>query len=178
MGIQAAPEVKFSLIQEALRRNDNLLRVSWMCRIAGVSRSGYYNWVASAAVRERKEAADRADFALILEAYKYRGYAKGARSIHMRLLHKLGTIMNVKKIRRLMRKYHHFCPIMKANPYRQMAKALATSHVAPNVLNREFRQRAHKVFLTDITYLFYKNGKCYFSTILDAFTRDEYDAVN
>ena len=44
----------------------------------------------------------------------------------MRLLHKPGIIMNVKKIRRLMRKYHFFCPIRKVNLYRQMAKLSLT----------------------------------------------------
>ena len=45
-------------------------------------------------------------------------------------------IMNVKKIRRLMKKYNLFCPIRKANPYRRMAKALQTNNVADNILNR------------------------------------------
>ena len=81
--------------------------------------------------------------------------------------------MNVKKIRRLMHKFKLVCPIRKANPYRRLAKALATNHVAANVVNREFRRSARKVLLTDITYLFYgKNEKCYLSTILDAFTRE------
>ena len=91
----------------------------------------------------------------------------------MRLLH-MGIIMNVKKIRRLMQKFGLKCPIRKANPYRRMAKALATSNVAGNVVNREFRRAARKVLLTDITYLFFKDGqaKCYLSTILDAFTHE------
>ena len=89
----------------------------------------------------------------------------------MRLLHQ-GIIMNVKKIRRLMSKYHLLCPIRKANPYRRMAKALATSNVAPNVVNRDFKKNPRKVLLTDITYLFFGNGKCYLSTILDAFTHE------
>ena len=80
--------------------------------------------------------------------------------------------MNVKKIRRLMQKYHLVCPIRTANPYRRMAKALATSKIADNRVQRIFRQRARKVLLTDITYLFYDEGKCYLSTILDAFTRE------
>ena len=172
MGIQAAPEVKFALIRQATERDGNLLKISTLCEIADVSRSGYYRWCEAEPVRKNREDNDRLDFDLILKAFKYRGYAKGARSIHMRLLHKPGIIMNVKKIRRLMRKYHLFCPIRKANPYRRMAKALATSHVAPNVVNREFRQMARKVLLTDITYLYYKGGKCYLSTVLDAFTRE------
>ena len=172
MGIQAAPEVKYALIREATRQDNNLLKISTMCEIASVSRSGYYKWCASEGIRQAREDSDRRDFDLILEAFKYRGYAKGARGIHMRLLHCPGIIMNVKKIRRLMRKYGLRCPIRKANPYRRMVRDMQTSMIAPNVVNREFRRGARKVLLTDITYLFYRNGKCFLSTILDAFTRE------
>ncbi len=172
MGIQAAPEVKFALIREATLRDNNLLKISKMCEIAGVSRSGYYNWCASESTRIAREDADRQDFDLILEAYNFRGYDKGARGIHMRLLHYPGIIMNVKKIRRLMRKYGLFCPIRRANPYRRMAREMQTNTIAANVVNREFRRAPRKVLLTDITYLFFKNGKCYLSTILDAFTHE------
>ena len=172
MGIQAPAEVKFALIYEAIQHDDNALSISYMCQIAGVSRSGFYAWMSAAPARQKREDHDKADFALILEAYRFRGYAKGARSIHMRLLH-VGIIMNVKKIRRLMNKYNLFCPIRKANPYRRMAKALATNNVAPNVVNREFKKRPRKVLLTDITYLFFGDeGKCYLSTVLDAFTHE------
>lgn len=161
------------MIREATLRDDNLLKISKMCEIAGVSRSGYYNWCASEDVRKAREDEDLRDFELILEAYRYRGYAKGARSIHMRLLHEPGIIMNVKKIRRLMHKYDLKCPIRKANPYRRMSKAIATSNIAANVVNREFRQEPRKILLTDITYLFFeKGGKCFLSTILDAFTHE------
>ena len=172
MGIQAAPEVKYALIREATRQDNNLLKISTMCEIANVSRSGYYRWCAAEGVRLAREDTDRADFDLILEAFKYRGYAKGARGIHMRLLHHPGVIMNVKKIRRLMRKYGLRCPIRKANPYRRMVREMQTSTIAPNVVNREFRKGARKVLLTDITYLFFRNGKCFLSTILDAFTHE------
>ena len=171
MGIQAPAEVKYALIYEAIKQDGNVLSISYMCELAGVSRSGYYAWIGAAPAREEHEKQDREDFSRIREAYLFRGYKKGARSIHMRLLHQ-GIIMNIKKIRRLMCKYHLFCPIRKANPYRRMAKALATSNVAANVVNRDFRQKARKVLLTDITYLFFKNGKCYLSTILDAFTHE------
>ena len=90
----------------------------------------------------------------------------------MRLLHSPGIIMNVKKIRRLMRKFGLRCQIRKANPYRRMARALATSNVAPNVVDRQFRKAPRKVLLTDITYLSFGTGKCYLSTILDAFTHE------
>ncbi len=81
--------------------------------------------------------------------------------------------MNPKKIRRLMRKYNLFCPIRKANPYRRMAKALRTSNVAPNLLNREFEAHgARAVLLTDITYMRFQDGFLYLSTIMDAYTKE------
>ena len=171
MGIQAPAEVKFALIYAAIQHDDNVLSISYMCRIAGVSRSGFYAWMGAEPARKEREDRDQADFALVLEAYRFRGYAKGARSIHMRLLHQK-IIMNIKKIRRLMKKYHLICPIRQANPYRRMAKALATNHVAPNIVNREFRREPRKVLLTDITYLFFVDSKCFLSTILDAFTHE------
>lgn len=141
-----------------------------MCELSGVSRSGYYNWVRSEYSREQRELRDQADFALILEAYKFRGYDKGARGIHMRLLH-IGVLMNVKKIRRLMKKYHLFCPIRKTNPYRRMAKAIQTNAVADNKVKREFRLHGtRKILLTDITYIPYRGKFCYLSVIKDAFT--------
>lgn len=91
----------------------------------------------------------------------------------MRLLHLTPpVVMNIKKIRRLMNKYGLFCPVRKANPYRRMAKALRTNHVADNLVNREFEDHGpRKVLLTDITYIPYNGRFCYLSTILDAFTK-------
>ena len=82
------------------------------------------------------------------------------------------VIMNIKKIRRLMNKYGPFCPVRKANPYRRMAQALRTNHVADNLINREFEDHGpRQVLLTDITYIPYNGRFCYLSTILDAFTK-------
>lgn len=172
MGIQAPAKVKFNLIAELLSQGANAPCLSELCRIAGVSRSGYYRWKSTEDVRRRREERDRADFSLISEAYRYRGYAKGARGIHMRLLHQ-GVRMNLKKIRRLMKKYGLKCPIRGLNPYRQMAKDMKTNHVAPNVVNREFHSHSpRRVLLTDITYIRFKDCFFYLSTILDAVTHE------
>ena len=165
---------KFQIIYEMVKSENNVLSVSMLCDIAQVSRSGYYRWVNAEEKRKKLEERDRKDFELILIAYQYRGYDKGARGIYMRLLHmNPPIIMNVKKIRRLMKKYNLFCPIRKANPYRRMAKALQTNNVADNILNREFKEHGPRtVLLTDITYIPYSNTRCYLSTILDAFTKE------
>ena len=165
---------KFKIINEMIRKENNLLTVSMLCEIAQVSRSGYYNWVNSENIRIEKEERDKQDFEVILQAYRYRGYDKGARGIHMKLIHlDPPVIMNIKKIRRLMKKYNLFCPIRQANPYRRMAKALKTNNVADNILNREFKEHGPRmVLLTDITYIYYNNTKCYLSVIIDAFTKE------
>ncbi|MBQ2544892.1 MAG: IS3 family transposase [Clostridia bacterium] len=163
---------KYQIIHDAVHKPNNLLSISRLCGIAGVSRSGYYAWEDAAPTRTVREETDRREFEKVLEAYKFRGYTKGARGIHMRLLH-TGTRMNLKKIRRLMKKYGLKCPYRGPNPYRQMAKALKTNAVFPNAVNREFvKGGVRKVLLTDITYIFYAGGVCYLSTILDAFTRE------
>ena len=165
---------KFEVIHSTLAASDNRLNAKMLCELAGVSRSGYYRWVSAADTREAREEHDRKDFALILQAYNQRGYSKGARGIYMCMLHwSPPVIMNLKKIRRLMSKYGLKCPIRKANPYRRMARALQTSHVADNVLKRQFKEYGpRKVMLTDITYLPYNGQFAYLSTILDAYTKE------
>lgn len=164
---------KFEIINQTLKEEDNLLNISSLCKIAGVSRSGYYRWIKTEEVRQKREQKDKEVFELILKAYNHRGYSKGARSIYMCMLHwEIPIVMNIKKIRRLMKKYGLECPIKKANPYRRMAKAIKTNNVADNILNREFTEHgARKVLLTDITYIPYNNKFCYLSTIIDAYTK-------
>ena len=171
--VDIPPKQKYLIIQEMTRRDNNLLSITVLCDIAGVSRSGYYRWCAEEPKRIQREAKDKADFELILEAYQHRGYAKGARGIYMHLLHKKpAVVMNVKKIRRLMAKYGLFCPIRNANPYRRMAKALKTSNVAENLVNREFEAYGPRmILLTDISYIPYNGTFCYLSVITDAFTK-------
>mgnify|MGYP000865796496 CR=1 FL=1 len=175
MMLSSDPSVKFAAIREMTLRDNNVLNIKWLCDIAGVSRSGYYRWLAAEKKRGEIEERDKADFAYIVQAYRFRGYDKGTVGIHMRLLRwNPPIVMNPKKIRRLMRKYNLICPIRKANPYRRTAKAMQTSHVAPNLLNRKFRTYGPRtVLLTDITYIPRGESKfSYLSVIMDAFTKE------
>lgn len=140
-----------------------------------VSRSGFYayEYRLKNECTNPKEIQDRKDFDLILAVYNRRGFKKGSRTIYM-ILKKENKLMNLKKIQRLMRKYGLVCPIRKPNPYKKMMKALGESTIAPNLLERKFREYGPRVvLLTDITYLFYFNHKkCYLSTIKDAYTKE------
>ena len=89
---------RFAAIQEALTDRKNILTVKEMCELAGVSRSGYYNWVRSERARETREQKDRADFERILEAYRFRGYAKGGVSYLIPKLVDMGMELYVTEV--------------------------------------------------------------------------------
>jgi len=174
MILNSVPSAKYMIIQETLSDDNNMLNIKQLCEIAGVSRSGYYYWIKTEKDRIQRQLKDDADFAVILEAFKFRGYDKGSRGIQMRLIHlNPPIIMNRKKIQRLMGKYNLYCPIRKVNPYRKMGKALQEAMAAPNILNRGFRNHGPRaVLLSDITYIPRENGKyTYLCVIMDAFTK-------
>lgn len=154
-------------------KRKNKLNISFMCKIAGVSKSGYYGYLKRKNCITEKESKDQYDFQLILSAYNYKGWKKGARQIKMRLERDYGIIMNLKKIRRLMKKFGLVCPIRKVNPVKAMIKASQSHRIHENTLDRNFHQgRAKKTLLTDITYLTYGyNRRAYLSTIKDSSTK-------
>ena len=143
-------------------------------KVAGVSKSGYYGYFKQTEKKLLKELKDEEDFEKIMIAYRFKRYNKGARGIKMTLENQYYITMNLKKIRRLMKKFNLVCPIRKANPYRRMAKALKTSHIAPNKLERKFKEgNPNQIFLTDITYLTYDmNKRAYLSGIKDGVTNE------
>lgn len=148
--------------------------VSYLCTLAGVSRSGYYNYF-SLESQERRKLRDKTDEAvkeIILKAFHFKNRKKGARQIKMTLAGPFNIVYNLKRIRRIMNKYGIVCPIRKANPYRRMMKATKEHRVVPNLLNRQFKQGVPgKVLLTDITYLHYGKGmRAYLSAIKDGST--------
>lgn len=150
--------------------------ISYLCKVADVSRSGYYKYflVENEKLRNFKEKQDLLAKENVLKAFNYKGRKKGARQIIMVLKDKFNIIYNLKRIRRIMNKYDIICPFRRANPYRRMMKATKEHTIVPNLLNREFKQGIPgKVLLTDITYLRYKNGKkAYLSTIKDSSTNE------
>ena len=156
---------RYQMIYNTLNNPNNKQSVVCLCKLAEVSRSGYYKWLSTAEERQMREEKDYMDFEKIKEAYAFRGYDKGVRGIHMRLL-RMGIAMNVKKIRRLCRKYGLVCKMRKANPYRRMAKALQTNSRASNILDRHFDGNQPRTTLcTDITYIPYfdknhENNSC------------------
>ncbi len=150
--------------------------ITHLCKVAEVSKSGYYAYFSTKRVnkREKNDSIDEKLKENILKAFNYKNRQKGVRQIKMVLKSEYGINYNLKRIRRIMRKFNIVCTIRKANPYRRMMKATREHTVVPNLLKREFKQDIPgKVLLTDITYLSYAgNNKAYLSTIKDGSTNE------
>jgi putative transposase len=148
--------------------------IRFFCRLAGVSRSGYYGWLHAEEKRTDKDERDEKDYILLKEIYDAKKGRAGALTMKMELENKQGVVMNHKRIRRIMRKYSLVAKVRRANPQKKMAQAAQEHKVCPNLLKRNFdQQEPQKVLLTDITYLFYGNGKkAYLSCVKDGATRE------
>ncbi|MED4717203.1 IS3 family transposase [Bacillus badius] len=165
---------KFSLIEKTIRIHQLNKAVSYLCELAGVSRSGYYDWLKAAPLRAQRDEQDELNIVIIQEIFKSKKEKVGALQVKMIMQNDYSAVMNHKKIRRLMAKYNLVTKVRNANPYRKMAKATQEHRTCPNLLNREFNQEEPgKVLLTDITYLYYGKGrKAYLSCVKDGATRE------
>ncbi|GGA51005.1 IS3 family transposase [Paenibacillus physcomitrellae] len=162
---------RFEWIHQAM--NQGFKRMTrYFCELLGVSRSGYYHYLQTADVRIKRAQKDEESVKWVKKAFDRRGFKKGARSIKMTLENEFGIVYNLKRIRRLMKKFNIVCPHRKPNPYKRMAKATQEHRTVPNLLQRDFRKEIPGLaLLTDITYLPYGSSQmAYLSTLLDAST--------
>jgi transposase InsO family protein len=162
------------LIHDVYLGSRKLLKIKYLCVVAGVSRSGYYVWRNAAETRALRDEKDYEDYRMIAHIFNKKRQKAGWRTIKMDLENNKGIIMNHKRIRRIINKFGLHAKIRRAQPYRKLLKATQEHKVAPNYLARQFNEEIpQKVFLTDITYLFYKNGqKAYLSAVKDLATRE------
>lgn len=74
--------------------------VSYLCKVAGVSRSRYYNYFSlkSQEQRKQKEKKDEKVKKIILKAFHFKGRKKGARQIKMTLEGQFRVMYNLKRI--------------------------------------------------------------------------------
>jgi putative transposase len=165
------PSEMYALIHDLVTASSKEFSVSYLCDVAGVSRSGYHRWLSCASGRLQREKADYEQYVLIKDIFLQKHRKAGWRTIRMNL-ERQTIIINPKKIRQLMKKYGLITQIRRRNPYKHLARATQEHRTAPNVLQRRFDQKTpYKAFGTDITYLYDGNGqRSYLSIIRDMAT--------
>jgi putative transposase len=138
-----------------------------MCEALGVSPSAYYEWEGeqeSAHARRDAELLElvRALFAQFRDRY-------GAPRIHGELA-KVGFNVSRKRVARLMREAG-----LRAKGARKFKATTDSNHalpVAPNLLEQHFSaERPNAVWVSDITYLWTRQGWMYLAVVVDLFSR-------
>lgn len=126
--------------------------------------SGYYKYLKEKEIRKNK---DNDDHLLIKKVFDNKKGKVGARKIKM----ELKEVMNLKKVRRIMKKYGLVCKIRRINKARVSLKKNKENMFVKNLLNREFKQKTpHTYASTDITYIKHRNRFSFLSVIKDLAT--------
>ena len=138
-----------------------------MCEVFEVSPSAYYDWEhAQASTHERRDA-ELVELIRVVHA-RYRG-RYGAPRIHRRLAED-GVHVSRKRVARLMREAG-----LRARSARKYKATTDSKHalpVAPNLLKRQFAvTKPNVAWVSDITYLWTRQGWMYLAVILDLYSR-------
>jgi putative transposase len=140
--------------------------VSDLCKVFGVSRSGYYAFL------KRKELdRDREDKALVRQVYEHYNGVYGYRQLQLFLLQDHGVWMNHKKVLRLMQVLGIRSRIRRE--YRCNYASSTEGRVAKNLLKRNFKAEApNQKWVTDITQYRVGESWLYLSAIKDLFNNE------
>ena len=136
-----------------------------MCKCLGITRQNYYKY---------KDTVDKDyfDYLEIKRVFEEGKELYGARRIKKALLIDTGWVINIKKIRRIMRKYDLKVKYHKVFRTNQNKKRIE-ENVKPNLVKRNFNaEHINQKWSTDITYIIYNGKRAYLSSIMDLYTRN------
>ena len=142
--------------------------VKRMCRVLGVSQSGYYAW-RNRGPSQRVQANENL-LVRIREEYQLSRKTYGSPRIHAALKRK-GISCSRKRVARLMR----FNQLVARRVHRRVPRTTQRDPAAmpaPNLLNQDFSSPApDRKWVSDITYIDTAEGWLYLASVLDLFSR-------
>lgn len=141
-----------------------------MCKIAKVSKSGYYKWLKN---KDKISFSEILEYAYIKEIFFRKQGQYGIRNIKMTLKDDYNVTMNRKKIARIMKELNLITKTRRKNPYKQNMKDNEEKFYCENVLNRNFKNKLpYDALGIDITYLKYNGRFGYLCVLLDVKTTE------
>ncbi len=143
-------------------------RLGCLCRVLGVSRSGYYAWQ-TRQMSQRAQANQRL-LAQIRQMHAASQQTYGAPRIHA-ALRRAGVACNRKRVARLMRQDRLVGRgVRRRVPHTTQRDKQAIP--APNRLNQEFASPApNRKWVADLTYIATAEGWLYLAVVLDLYSR-------
>lgn len=155
--------MKYGFIDEQADKHE----VRLMCKILGVSRSGYYSW-RSRPLSERAKG-DQLMLVEIREIFQQSRRTYGYPRVHKELIAR-GITCGRDRVARLMRKAG-----LRAEHKRKYYVTTQSDHkrpVAPNLLGQDFvSETVNQKWLTDITFVPTDEGWLFLAPILDLYSR-------
>lgn len=139
-----------------------------LCEALGVSRSGYYAWLARP--RSQRDRDNEVIGVQVRQSFIGSDRTYGARRVWRDVL-EAGHRCGLHRIERLMR-----AQALRARPRRRRLPAdtgqRSTQATAPNVLDRQFQADApNRKWVADFTYLWTAEGWLYVAVVLDLYSR-------
>jgi len=152
---------------EFISNHRSALRVKKMCQALRVSRSGYYDW-------QNRDQSQRARSNQLLLEQIERAFQDSRRTYGSpRITAELradGETCNIKRVARLMRANG-----IAAKTRRRFKITTDSGHnkpVAANLVKRRFKaEKPNRLWSSDITYIWTKEGWLYLSVVLDVYSR-------
>lgn len=150
-----------------MREHKEEFSIEAMCRVFGVSSSGYYaHWARSESERARQDREITEQIETVFLAHKRRYGSHRVRQA----LHKAGRRISRKRVARLMRQRG-----LRASAAPRSVRTTDSRHsepIAPNRLARDFTATApNQKWAGDITYVWTSEGWLYLAVFLDLFSR-------
>ena len=154
--------MKYAFIQH--HRDE--FRISSMCRVFGIHRSGFYAWMKTPICKRKKT--DEALGELIRETFEESKGAYGSPRIH-RALRRKGMRIGRKRVERLMRERGISAKIKRR---RRRFESGKPDQTAPNLVARDFKvSNSNRVWTSDITYIGGISGWLYLAVVMDLCSR-------
>jgi transposase InsO family protein len=144
--------------------------VKRLCRVLGLSRSGFYRWSAAAPAREARLRADEELAARIEAVHTESDGAYGSPRITAELRAR-GVAVNHKRVERVMRRRGIVGTHLRKKVRTTVPEPAATP--VPDLFRRDFTAPApNEKYMGDITYLPVGDGEFrYLATVIDCFSR-------
>lgn len=150
-----------------IKANEKFFQLRMMCRVLGVSRSGYYDWLTRPASARKVENIKFAEE--IKEIYEREKQCPGSPRITARLRasgHRIGK----NRVAKIMQ-----AEGLRAKGKRKFKATTNSRHnlpVAPNLLEQNFEaNKPNQKWVSDITYIATTEGWLYLAVVLDLYSR-------
>ncbi|WP_249365710.1 IS3 family transposase [Cytobacillus citreus] len=161
--LREKPSVKYDFIHH----HHSQYRVEKMCKVLGVSKSGYFKWIKRPKSSRQKKHEELSQQVLKTHIEFKQRYG----SIKItKMLNKRGIKVSQRTVSRIMTKNNwKSCTTKK---YKATTNSKHHHPISENVLNRQFKaDKPNQSWVTDITYIPTNEGWLYLASVMDLYSR-------